>query len=295
MKIVYYTSGVTGSGRVVRGIAIANALRRRNIQCTFTILHNSRFGFLADGFTDQVEIPIENERTHSVDGYQSSALFRELTRLDPDILIVDLVWFTLHNFIGGLRCKKLFLLTQIADERFFSIKLTDGALHFEPDRFDLMVQAEPLPVDIGARRIHPILLRNRDEILPVETALDRLKLGRGDGIQNCLFAYNGEPGELEVIKKKYAYLKDAGYRMLYSTNYAGPGYFPIVDYFNAFDFIISGAGYNSFWEIIYFNKEAAFEPVPRTFEDQSWRVRECQEYYFDVNGADQLVDLILTM
>jgi hypothetical protein len=115
MKIVYYTSGVTGSGRVVRGIAIANAFRRRNIQCTFTILHSSRFGFLADGFADQVEIPLEDERAHSVDGYQSSALFRELTRLDPDILIVDLLWFTLITLSVGSGAKSS-SLTQIADE-----------------------------------------------------------------------------------------------------------------------------------------------------------------------------------
>ena len=61
----------------------------------------------------------------------------------------------------------------------------------------------------------------------------------------------------------------------------------------SFDLVVCGAGYNAFWEIIYFNKEAAFEPVPRRFEDQYRRVRECQEHYFDENGADQLVDLIL--
>lgn len=130
MKIVYYTSGVTGSGRVVRGIAIANAFRRKSVPCEFTILHSSRFGFLAEGFADQMEIPLEDERAHSSEHYESSAVFRELVRLDPDILIVDLVWFTLQSFINGLHCKKLFLLTQIADDRFFSIDLSDGKLVF---------------------------------------------------------------------------------------------------------------------------------------------------------------------
>ncbi len=295
MRVVYYTSGITGSGRVVRGIAIANAFARKNIPCTFTILHSSRFGFLADGFANQIEIPLEDERAHSAEKYESSSLYRTLAELDPDVLIVDLVWFTLHNFIRSLRCKKIFLLTQIADKRFFSINVSDGPLVFEPVRFDLLVQAEPLPVDIGARIINPIILRNRDEILPRERAIDGLGLDPAGDVSNCLFAYNGEPGEYTFIKNKYAYLEEAGYRMLYSTNYAGRGHFPIVDYFNAFDFIVSGVGYNAFWEIVYFDKEAAFEPVKRRFEDQSWRVRECQEYYFDANGADQLADMIMKL
>lgn len=150
-----------------------------------------------------------------------------------------------------------------------------------------------MPVDIGARQINPIILRNRDEILPRKRALETLGIGQESGVPNCLFAYNGKPGEYETIRRKYSHMEEAGYRMLFSTNYAGRGHFPIVDYFNAFDFIISGAGYNAFWEIVYFDKEAAFEPVARTFENQWWRVRECQEYYLDVNGADQLVELIM--
>ena len=71
--------------------------------------------------------------------------------------------------------------------------------------------------------------------------------------------------------------------------------FPEVDYFNAFDMIVCGGGYNQFWEAVYFNKEAIFCPLPLTFEDQARRIRECQEYYFEENGADQLVDIIVNM
>jgi hypothetical protein len=97
------------------------------------------------------------------------------------------------------------------------------------------------------------------------------------------------------LRLKYSYLESAGYRMIYSTNYSAEGFFPIVDYYNAVDFIVSGAGYNQFWEIIYFNKEAVFVPVRRIFEDQGKRIRECQEHYFVENGADQLVDIIMKL
>ncbi len=73
------------------------------------------------------------------------------------------------------------------------------------------------------------------------------------------------------------------------------GLFLAVDYFNAFDLVICGAGYNAFWEAVYFKKEAIFVPAPRRFEDQKKRVHECQEHYFDTNGADQLVDIVLNL
>ncbi len=67
------------------------------------------------------------------------------------------------------------------------------------------------------------------------------------------------------------------------------------DYFNVLDFIICGDAYNRFREVIYFDKEAIFKPVPNQFEDQQRRVAECQEYYFEENGADQLVDIIMNL
>ncbi len=291
MKIVYYTSGITGSGRVVTGIAIGNALRRKGMDKEFTILSSSPFARLADGF-HHIKIPVEDENALSPEGYPSSELFKTLQKLAPDVLIVDLQWFTLHHFIRELAGKKILICRQVHD-KFFSIPLPGGRLDFDPSRFDLVLATEPFESMVPMRRINPIVIRNRDEILSREDALK--KLGLYEGRQNCLFAYNGEPGEYEAIKRKYAHMVDAGYEMLLSTNYSDRGYFPIVDYFNAFDFIISGAGYNAFWEIIYFDKEAVFEPVARTFENQFWRVQECQEYYFDKNGADQLVEIVLKL
>jgi hypothetical protein len=289
MKIVYYTSGITGSGRVVTGIAIGKALKRKKIACQYTILHSSRFGFLT-GDIPQKEIPIEEEHALSIDAYRTSNVFTALKELDPDILLVDLMWFTLHNFISDLSCKKVFLSRQVND-RYFSIKGAQGTLSFRPADYDLVLATEPFKSAVPMRPVNPIIIRNRDEILPKEEALR--KLGLDEGRPVSLLAYNGEPGEYEAIRKQYSYLEEEGYRMIYSTNYSDAGYFPIVDYFNAVDFIISGAGYNAFWEIIYFNKEAVFIPTPRTFEDQAMRIRECQEYYFDENGADQLVDIIM--
>ncbi len=69
------------------------------------------------------------------------------------------------------------------------------------------------------------------------------------------------------------------------------GYFPIVDYFNAFDFIISGAATIPLGDL-HFDK---MRSSSRCRERSRTVVAGARmpEYYFDVNGADQLEELII--
>jgi hypothetical protein len=290
LKILFYTSGTTGSGRVIKGISIGNALRRKNISAEYTILHHSDFVVPWNDF-QFTKIPLEEDNRHSARNFSSSVLYKTLNDLQPDILLVDLLWFPFRHFISELHCKKIFLFSQV-DDSFFSLPLAEGTVSFKPGDFDRVISIEPLPSDIPMIKINPLIIRNRDEILPREEALSKLNLNSNEN--NCLFAFNGAPGEFEEIKKRYSYLEAEGWSMVYSTNYKG-GLFPAVDYFNAFDLLICGAGYNAFWEAIYFDKEAIIVPCPRRFENQQKRIELCQEYYFDENGADQLADIMMGM
>ena len=292
MKILYYTSGALGSGRIVIGISIGNAIRRKRLECDYIILSGSPFAYLADSFEiEHIEISLEDEFKLSKDNYQNSELYNTIIEQNPDIIIVDHLWFSLYNFIDNLNCKKIFICPQIMD-KFFSIELSDGKLKFRPDDYDLLLAIEPFTCSIPMQQINPIILRNRNEILARERALELLSLNGSERV--CLFAFNARPGDFDRVKKKYSHIEDTGYRMVYTTNYEG-GLFPAVDYFNAVDLIICGAGYNQFWEVIYFDKEAVFENIPLNFSSTERRIEECQEYYFDENGADQLVDIMLSL
>jgi len=290
MRVLYYTSGITGSGRIVRGMSMATALRRKGINAEFTILSSSPFGSLSDKLgINHVEVPLEDENELSKKNYHKSTLYERIISLNPDILIVDLQWFSLYNFIKDLPCKKIFLSRQV-DDRFFTIHLADGTMSFRPEDYTLVLATEPFSSKIAMRQINPMIIRNRDEILSRKDAREKLNL---KGSKNtCLFLFNGKPGEFKDIKKRYSYLEDSGYTMLYSTNYEG-GLFPAVDYFNAVDLVICSAGYNSFWEAEYFGKEALFVSAERRFENQQKRINDCSDYSFDENGADQLVDIMI--
>ncbi len=260
MKIVYYSGAITGSGHIIQGISIYHAMVRSGSTADYSLLGSSHFPFLADEFSiPHIQIPAEDETSLSAaERCRNSTLYRTIRELEPDILIVDLTWFTLSHFIRDLTCKKIILFRQLSPDGFI-FPLMDPPLQFDPNDYDLVIATEPFEHTHPMEEINPIVIRNRNEIFLKEEA--RTKLGVPPETRCCLFALNGKPGEFEEYRKTYSYLEDEGYTMIYSSNYKG-GLFPAVDYFNAFDLIITGGGYNSFWETRYFEKEAYYIPFP---------------------------------
>ena len=288
-KIVYYSAGLSGTGQLIRAAAIRNGLIRNNNDAKFTFLCGDGMGWIGDLLSlEYIEIPGENEEQLSNLNFRESVLYKTLTGLKPDVLLVWLTWFTHYYFIDELPAKKIFLAGQRSEEM-YHIPLPSGHLHFDPGQYDLLIKTEPMDFPYPAKEINPIIIKNRDEILPRAVALERL--GVSGENQVCFLGTNGLRGEFEEMKKTYSYLEEEGYEMVYSSNYDG-GLFPAVDYFNAFDLLICGAGYNSFWEAVYFRKEAIFIPIPRPFEDPRLRVERYQDHEFDINGADQLAEII---
>jgi hypothetical protein len=289
MKIVYYTSGITGAGRLVLGMSIGNALIRKGIRCDYTIVHTSPVQHLAGDFHN-IKIPLENEIELSAKNYHTSVLYKTLTKLRPDILIVNHMWFAIVNFSNELKCKKIYL-SDHAYDRHFKMPLPEGELVFNKDQYDRVLAIEPFTSFMPMEMINPLVIRNRDEILTREKALDRLDI---DGLRKvALYSFSGNPGDYEENLEKYSYLEKE-YDVLRLSLY-GDYLFPVVDYYNAFDLIVCGGGYNNVWAAVYFDKKAIFEPAQLLFSNHEIRIKASENFRFDINGADQLVDIINAM
>ena len=234
-------------------------------------------------------MPFGRLRLDTSFGEAQEGLISSIRHFEPDVLIVDLVWFLAQSLRHRIDCPTVLLIRSVTDE-FFDFDSGETHLRFDTRAFDLVVSIEPHAVVDGGVRTEPLVLRNREELLPREEAAGLLGLRPQD--RNCLILQNGEPGEFSRLAATYSYLEDVGYSVYASTNFDEESLFPAVEYYNAFDFIVTGAGYNSFWECVFFDKEAVFVPMPRAFEDQRERVERCSDYRFEVNGADQLVGLL---
>lgn len=237
-----------------------------------------------------MQLPLEESESLGQRGYSSSRLYSAILEYDPDVIVIDMHWFPLDAFIRELPCKKVIIIRQV-DPRFFSMRLPDRELRFRPDDYDLVIKTEPgFELPFPYTEIDPIIIRNRDEIMSAEAA--RKDLGLGADEQTCLFAFNGAEGEGATAWKSFSYLEDEGWRVVRSDNRSG-GLFPVVDWYNAFDMMVLGAGYSAFWEARYFGREAFFVPFCRRFEDQARRVATCSDYTPKENGADTLVRMIM--
>jgi hypothetical protein len=289
LNIIYYTRGITGWGHIIIGISICNALKRKSVACNYTIVSSSD-AVIPFADVNHIRILLEDENALSATNYYSSVLYKTITDIKPDVILFDLIWFTMYNFINELSCKKIFLCHQVPD-KYFSIDLPDRKMIFNPNHYDKIIGIEPFKSNVEMDLINPVVYRNKNEIYSKEEACKKLHLGEKK--PTCLFSFNPRTGNFNKYLKKYSYLEDI-YQMIYAHEYQGK-LFPEVDFFNAFDFIVCGGGYSQFWEAIYFNKETIFEPLPLVFESQSRRIQECQEYYFEENGADQLVDIIMNL
>lgn len=287
MRVVIYTEGITGVGRLVMAMSAARGLLRAGVE-DVTILCAHDFGHLAETISlPVVRLPFEGPGILATERYTESALYRTLQESAPDMIIVSQAWYTVQRMAQDLSCPVVLLLFGMPPP-FFWVPMPDGEMTFQPESFYSIFAAEPYLFHFPTKPLAPLILRNSGEILPRGEAAARLGVDPAKPI--ALIAQNGNPGEFETLKQTYSYLEDE-YQVVYSSNYRG-GLFPIVDYYNAFDFIVCGAGYSQFWEAIYFEKEALFIPQPRRFESQAWRVENCQDFCFTENGADQLARII---
>lgn len=292
MKILFYTSGIPGVGRIVHGIAIRNAFARLGKAVDFTIVSGNPLGSIAEPFGCRHRlIPLEDEHQLGPGTWESSRLYEALADERPDILLVDKQWFTLHHFIDRLPGKKVFLCLQVRPE-FFSISLPEGPLLFNPSSYDRLFAIEPFEPAVAMEQIDPLIIRNRDEILPRDEALRRLGLSGKKPV--CFIGVNFKEGAFAYLRDKYSYL-DGPYQVILSTLLEGKGVFPIADYYNAIDLVVSLPGYNQFWETVYFGKEALFEPVAFSFTDGNERVNRNGDYHFTENGADRLAAILIDM
>ncbi len=289
MNIVFYTSAISGAGRLVIAMSIGNAFIRKGIKCRYTIIHTSPVSHLADDF-DNIKIPLETEEELSKKNYHKSILFKTLKKLKPDVLLVNHQWYMIYNFIHELVCKKIYLSDYVYDAH-FRIPLPEEDLVFNPRQYERVLAIEPFTCPIPMGTINPLVLRNQDEILTRDKALRHI--GQDGSKKIALYAFSGNPEDQECFMKKFSSI-DKEYEFVRMSLYSG-SLFPLVDYYNAFDFIVCSGGYNFVWDSVFFNKKAHFIPVNTKFSDQNVRIKNSRKYTFDINGADQLVDIILRM
>ncbi len=287
MKVAYFTAGTVGAGHLVRGLAIGRALRRAGFAGEYRMF-GPRLPFAAAaGRGDYTVVDALSDRTLRDRGLaQTSGLAQELQRFAPDLLVVDLFWAPLRWVLPHLDCEA-WLLLRICPPQWL---IGPPPMPFEASQFARLIGIEPAAVPAilhGIDRIDPIVVCNPDECRPREALRERFGVPPERALVVALHA--GERGESAALAGS------AGDDVVVLDLFTPDAPFPAAEWLPGADRVVSGGGYNAFWEAHWLGYAERTEWIPfrRAIDDQALRVETCNDTVPHENGADTLARWIL--
>jgi len=283
-KVAYFTAGTVGAGDLLQGLAIERALRRAGSDVEFRAF-SPEPPFPYAKYASLVPVPVRMQELQHAKSARDSDLAGALLEFRPDILIVGLFWAPLHHILPLPNCEHWLLIRRCPDIWFEGPELAP----FDPGQYQRIIAAEPLEYDLFTDRIDPGVICNRDECRPPGALKELLRIDPSRRL--VVVSHAGEQGEIDQMPVE-AGPDDV---VVYFSLYDDLAPFPLAEWIGGADAIVTGAGYNSFWEartLGYFDR-THFVPFPRRIDDQAWRVRECSGFNPQTNGADTLASWII--
>ncbi|MEZ5155380.1 MAG: glycosyltransferase [Solirubrobacterales bacterium] len=292
-RVLFATSNGTGLGHLNRAMAIARRLPD---------------GYTSSFFTLSAAAPVVASQRWDVDYLASyrrpasgtdrawnlrlgAVLEQVMAEREPDIVVFDGVHpyralthlLSARNAPPSIWCRRPMWRAGSSTAPLRRAGAFDAVL--EPGELAAALDAGPtVELRRRARRLRPIVLLDRDELLPrrdaaAELGLDPdlrtalVTLGQGGevdaAVARSLEALTAVPGlQVAALRSSLASGLDvpAGVVRLEAT-------YPMSRYFAAFDMAVSAAGYNAFHELIAFAVPTLFVPMPRNTDDQAARAR----------------------
>lgn len=283
MRVAYFTAAVTGAGHLVRGIAIGRGLRRAGFDGEYRMF-GPRLDFAIADRPDYEVVPIDQRALAPRQRAEMSALALSLVRFAPDLLIVDMFWPPLRHILPLRGCEAWLITRRCAPVWFEG----PPGFPFAARQYRRIVAIEPFEHDAVGERIDPIVICNPDECRPPGSL--RARLGVAPGQRLVAVVHAGIAGEREAL------VAEPGAEPPHVFDlFDAEALFPIAEWLGDADLVLSGAGYNSYWEARWLGYEprTRFKAFPRKMDDQGWRLASCGAVRPRENGADTLARAIV--
>lgn len=318
MRVVYATAGDVGVGDLVHGLALRAAAQRSGLPITVTVLSatgrsdGGSGGGGAAAFPALRHVDDLHHATFSpreivaASTARSSALAAALRALRPDVVVVGQFWMPFQHIVGGLDVPAALLLRKAP-----AIWVQGpAALPFSSSSWTRVIETEPVGFGVvGSTSAPPLVVCNPDELLDAATARAQLLAGRvDDGRPLRLVFQAGNVGEAQQLATSSPSLDGVAVvpmggradgqglhgrramqtRVIDLRDDDAP--FPVARLLLGADEVVSGAGYNAFWEARWLGTahKTHLVALPRSIDDQAWRL-SLSTTTMTANGADVLI------
>lgn len=282
----------SGGGHFFGGLALWRAFKRNCTDFHFVLLTDSDIDIpIEDPTLEIIRINIELEKLYSRD--KQTMLYTILKQLEPDLIIVDQVWFPLQPIIQEFKSLKVIFFRFTPSGWFKTPPLPDGRpRQFQSDNYDMVYNIEPSFQLDGAIEIPPVLGVHPDEVKAPEIIREAFSIPYGKKL--ALLAHAGYRGEMEQILEK-ANLDPVQYEIvsLDVLDEKNVSLFPLSHYMGGVDLAIGGCGYGFFYETLFYGMKSIYIPQERGVGDQVWRYKKNRTYSGPFDGADKMISSIL--
>ncbi|PRQ02461.1 hypothetical protein ENSA5_22790 [Enhygromyxa salina] len=289
-RVAYFTAGTVGAGHLVRGEAIRRGLARAGFTGEVRSFGPAT-GF--DGWLsgDHLSVEVRDDpMLADPDLAPRSALGRALLDWQPDLVIVDMFWAPVRHLLARLGCPAWLLVRACPP-----VWLTGaGAVRFDPGAWDRIVAIEPIGAEVLTHAIDPIVIANPNEC----AGPGRLRelLGAPDDRPLVVVSHAGKPAERGELEARAQARAPAGATVVrLDPDGPGRGLFPAARTLGGADLVVSGVGYNSFWEAHWlgWHERTEFCPFARSIDRQGLRLARFRGHRARANGADTLAQWVL--
>lgn len=306
MHIAYVTGGTVGVGDLMHGIALRAAALRAGSTARVTLVSPPLPFPALRQLDDHIAVEMRAQTLLDPEAVTQTPLWHALASLRADVVVVGHFWANVHFVLQQQQTPAVLLLRKAPPVWVvgppvapFSSTLANYQRVFEIEPVGFAgTSAAPPPKNQHDSRAHrpnfealpPLVVCNRDELLPAAEARRRLVGDNDDGRPVRLVFQAGVAGEADAL--------DAGSSPAWQTvrcdlhNADAP--WPMAPLLNGADELVTGAGYNAWWEVQWLglSHKARFVPFARSIDDQAWRMA-LPPTTLSANGADVLLQLLL--
>jgi hypothetical protein len=259
VRVSYVTAGSLGLGHLVRGLAIGRALERIGWRGSYEVLAPTPSWHIKSLPT---RAPV----------HFSASRDRYFKLLGADLVIIDMFPRLAAELPDGMRSWLLMHKCRPS--------------HWERNKqylkyFERSYVIEPFSTGEAMRHLSPIVFLDPSELMDRSDARDLLGIGAEERV--CVAITSGKPEESLWTSHDLP----LGFDRYIA---ARPDLDFPLDWLAIADYVVSAAGYNTYWEWHWHGLPAVreFRPVRRLIDDQHWRKTHCEHIAMMRNGADQL-------
>jgi hypothetical protein len=158
---------------------------------------------------------------------------------------------------------------------------------FDRRQYRRVLGIEPVGYPLLDETLPPIVVANPEECRPAEALRERLGVAAGERL--AVVAHGGERGEVAEL------VQAAGEPVRVLDLFEPGAPFPAAEWLGGADLVVTGAGYNSFWEAHWlgYAGRCRFLPFRRSIDDQARRLEHFAGRRPQANGADALARRIV--